>query len=64
MAVDYAHTQGVIHRDLKPANILLAEDGQPKLADFGLAKFAENGLTASGAILGTPSYMAARASRR
>src|SRR4030095_11844693 len=60
-AVDYAHQHGVLHRDLKPSNILIDAEGQPRLADFGLAKLVESDtsqLTQHGAVMGTPSYMA------
>jgi serine/threonine protein kinase len=59
-AVQAAHHEGIVHRDLKPANVLLTLDGQPKIADFGLAKLLDEqaGLTRSQAVLGTPSYMA------
>jgi serine/threonine-protein kinase len=59
-AVQFAHDQGVLHRDLKPSNILIDGEGRPHITDFGLAKRIEAGmsLTRTGAILGTPSYMA------
>ena len=55
-----AHQKGIVHRDLKPANILLAADGTPKITDFGLAKKLDDGAaqTRTGAVMGTPSYMA------
>ncbi|MFM8213331.1 MAG: TAXI family TRAP transporter solute-binding subunit [Pirellula sp.] len=58
-AIDYAHSHGVVHRDLKPANVLIDETDHVVITDFGLAKQmgAEQGLTATGATLGTPSYM-------
>jgi serine/threonine-protein kinase len=59
-AVEFAHQHGVLHRDLKPSNILIDRDDRPLVTDFGLAKRVEGGssLTGTGAILGTPSYMA------
>jgi serine/threonine-protein kinase len=58
-AMQAAHDKGVVHRDLKPANVLLADDGTPKITDFGLAKkLDEAGQTIPGAVMGTPSYMA------
>lgn len=59
-AVAHLHQYGIIHRDLKPSNVLLDEQGQPYVSDFGLAKWLQiaEPHTVSGAILGTPSYMA------
>ncbi len=62
-ALQYAHEEGVVHRDIKPENVLLDKKGRVKIADFGLAKLlgkeqVDYSLTASGAFMGTPKYMA------
>ncbi len=56
-ALAHAHDRGVVHRDIKPANILLTQDGQAKVADFGIAKLATSTVTQTQRLAGTPSYM-------
>lgn len=53
-----AHALSVVHRDIKPGNIMVTPQGQPKIADFGIARLGLSALTAAGGVVGTPSYMA------
>jgi hypothetical protein len=58
-ALDFAHSKGVVHRDLKPSNVMRLPDGTAKVMDFGIARAVRfDGLTATGAFLGTPDYVA------
>ncbi len=58
-ALDYAHQRGMVHRDIKPANVIFTLEGQVILTDFGIARMVNTStLTATGAMVGTPAYMA------
>ena len=54
----FAHQRGVIHRDVKPSNVRVMTDGRVKIMDFGIARLQKSDATGSGAIVGTPTYMA------
>lgn len=56
-ALAYSHQHGVVHRDIKPANIIVMDNGQIKITDFGIAHFESSDLTQTGMVIGTPNYM-------
>ncbi len=56
-ALSYAHSEGVVHRDIKPANIVLLDNDQVKVTDFGIARLMDISQTQTGVVLGTPGYM-------
>ncbi|HEY4579440.1 MAG TPA: serine/threonine-protein kinase, partial [Candidatus Acidoferrales bacterium] len=56
-ALDYAHGMGIVHRDIKPANLMMLKNGIVKVTDFGIARITDQSKTATGTVLGTPSYM-------
>ena len=60
-ALQCAHSMGVVHRDIKPANIILLDNGQIKVTDFGVARIDSSDLTQVGDVMGTPSYMSPEA---
>ena len=63
-ALGFAHERGLIHRDVKPQNVLLNEDGQPKMTDFGIARSVDvEGVTITGTVLGTSEYIAPEQAR-
>ena len=64
-ALAYAHKQGILHRDIKPSNVLITQDGQMYLADFGLARIAQAGEStlSSDSIMGTPQYISPEQAR-
>ena len=59
-ALHYAHGKGIVHRDIKPANIIITEENEPIVMDFGLAKsiaINDRSVTKTGEVIGTPRYM-------